>query len=269
MTIRVRRSQTEGSADLQPWRVVVRLQPKEQLHLLFSYPSPAPRLLLSSPIRYSCCARPQVTHSVCGGRLVRRRDTQCGIVPSSDALNKMCLRTATTSKAGTSWLLYNLIKIWINGVDSNLLITVFHSHSVIWPVWEEAWEEREPVDSILFCSLVLLAVPLNAAWQITTYLSDKCWNVHWVGGKTHPEGHGGLNSQEIGHELLKLLMDAQVPFTEEITTWKWPNTSNKCLTQGSDRISSTRDGTIWVTTNTETENKLINHTDYLRWNGTT
>lgn len=45
-----------------------------------------------------------------------------------------------------------------------------------------------------------------------TNLADKCWNVHGVGGEAHPVSHGGLHAQEIGHELIQLLMDAQVSY---------------------------------------------------------
>lgn len=44
------------------------------------------------------------------------------------------------------------------------------------------------------------------------YLPSEGRNVHWVGGKAHPERHGRLHAQEPGNQLLQLLVNIQVPW---------------------------------------------------------
>lgn len=57
-------------------------------------------------------------------------------------------------------------------------------------------------------------------WHVVckiTNLANECWNVHRVGGETHPISHAGLYSKEMGHKLLQLLVDAQVTYRTIIT----------------------------------------------------
>lgn len=89
------------------------------------------------------------------------------------------------------------------------------SYSLIQPVCKGSTKAK--ANEIYFCRVVKnhqrarpgFCEAGNSERGITD-LAHERRNVHRVGGETHPKSHGGLDSEETGHQLFQLFVDAEV-----------------------------------------------------------